>query len=611
MKTTYSPEDNKLRLYSSERLPKETYDRLRKAGFAWAPKQKLFYATWTPGREDLLTEFAEIGDEDISLVERAEERAERFEGYADKRGDEARRLKDSLNVSDVVAGASMLQANKAAKKLEKGLKRAVRLWETSTYWERRAKSALQHAKYKESAGTRFRRIKGLEADARKFSKEIGLAETWLKHWAGANQEKAKRIADVDGSNTWSGLNCGELTLEQAKEQAAKRHGATIEHYRRWLNHTENRLRYENAMLGESGGIVADKFDLKVGGTIHAYDYLLTILKLNKSGGRIVSVTTNNTRWPRIVQVEAIEDYTPPAEDVAKIAEKAAKAPPLCNYKGEGFIEITQEEWDAAKGRRGFRRCDGHRVREVRWATLNKLGKTIPHREGFAAHLYMEPVFITDAKVKAPSKLEPVELPPVRQVMPAPRLSAPAQPADEFATMRETLKKGVKVVAAPQLFPTPPEIAAEMVKEAAIETGHRILEPSAGTGNLLKALTENDSVPPIRPDGSVVAVEIQQSLIPFLTPWADEVRCTDFLECEDLGQFDRVLMNPPFHNGEDIKHIKHALKLLKPGGRLVALCANGPRQHAELSSLGEYRPLPAGSFHSSGTNVNVAMLVVRA
>lgn len=45
---TYSPEDNKLRLYCLHRLPKELYDRVRGAGFIWAPKQDLFVAPmWT------------------------------------------------------------------------------------------------------------------------------------------------------------------------------------------------------------------------------------------------------------------------------------------------------------------------------------------------------------------------------------------------------------------------------------------------------------------------------------------------------------------------------------------------------------------------------------
>ena len=54
---TYSPEDNKLRLYAFSRLDAETYQRVKAAGFKWAPKQELFVAPrWTPAREDLLLE---------------------------------------------------------------------------------------------------------------------------------------------------------------------------------------------------------------------------------------------------------------------------------------------------------------------------------------------------------------------------------------------------------------------------------------------------------------------------------------------------------------------------------------------------------------------------
>lgn len=71
---TYSPEDNKLRLYPDARLSKEDYARFKAAGFKWAPKQELFVAPmWTPERADLLEETCgEIGDEDKSLVERSE-----------------------------------------------------------------------------------------------------------------------------------------------------------------------------------------------------------------------------------------------------------------------------------------------------------------------------------------------------------------------------------------------------------------------------------------------------------------------------------------------------------------------------------------------------------
>jgi len=90
---TYSPDDNKLRFYPRARLSADDYARIKAAGFSWAPKQELFVAgMWMPGREDLLTEWCgEVGDEDTSLVDRAEERAERFDEYSEKRAADADR----------------------------------------------------------------------------------------------------------------------------------------------------------------------------------------------------------------------------------------------------------------------------------------------------------------------------------------------------------------------------------------------------------------------------------------------------------------------------------------------------------------------------------------
>jgi 16S rRNA G1207 methylase RsmC len=75
-------------------------------------------------------------------------------------------------------------------------------------------------------------------------------------------------------------------------------------------------------------------------------------------------------------------------------------------------------------------------------------------------------------------------------------------------------------------------------------------------------------------------------------------------------FDRILMNPPFERGDDIRHIEHARKFLKPGGRLVAICADGPRQRERLQPIAsQWRSLPAGTFKESGTMVNTALLVI--
>ena len=68
-------------------------------------------------------------------------------------------------------------------------------------------------------------------------------------------------------------------------------------------------------------------------------------------------------------------------------------------------------------------------------------------------------------------------------------------------------------------------------------------------------------------------------------------------------------------GADIAHITHALTMLKPGGRLVALCANGPRQSASLRPLveargGEWEDLPADTFKDEGTGVWVALITMQ-
>lgn len=106
-RATYSPEDNKLRLYVSSRLNSEEYARVKAMGFKWAPKQDLFVAPmWTPQREDfLLSLVEEIEDEDTSLVDRAEDRAERFDGYQENRTKDAQHAQVAADsISERFAG---------------------------------------------------------------------------------------------------------------------------------------------------------------------------------------------------------------------------------------------------------------------------------------------------------------------------------------------------------------------------------------------------------------------------------------------------------------------------------------------------------------------------
>ncbi len=185
-----------------------------------------------------------------------------------------------------------------------------------------------------------------------------------------------------------------------------------------------------------------------------------------------------------------------------------------------------------------------------------------------------------------------------------------KPRPEFAAKMEALRRGgitaAPVVAGRNLFPTPPGIARQVAHLAEIDNTHRLLEPSAGKGDLLSAALDCITT------RSVVAVEINAALAAYLRRGFPlcTVHEVDFLECEpgDLGSFHRIVMNPPFDNGADIKHVKHALRFLKPGGRLVAIVANGPRQAAALQGLADrWIDLPPGSFKEAGTNVNTAIV----
>ena len=149
---SYDPEDNKLRLRAFARLPPDIYARVKAAGFSWAPRQQLFVAPkWTPEREDLLLELCggEIGDEDTSLVQRAEERAERFEGYEERRTTEALRAKEAVaRIADniplgqpiLVGHHSERHARRDAERIRSGMRKAVNLWRTAQYWSSRAEA---------------------------------------------------------------------------------------------------------------------------------------------------------------------------------------------------------------------------------------------------------------------------------------------------------------------------------------------------------------------------------------------------------------------------------------------------------------------------------------
>lgn len=167
---------------------------------------------------------------------------------------------------------------------------------------------------------------------------------------------------------------------------------------------------------------------------------------------------------------------------------------------------------------------------------------------------------------------------------------------------------------PGYFPTPAAIIADMIDAADIGGGPvTILEPSAGSGAIL------DAVHKAHPDALLYSYELHASLREVLKLKGYQPHGSDFMEAHPEPIWDFVLMNPPFENGQDMAHVRHAFDMLKPGGRLVAIMSPGPffRQDRKAQAFRDWFDdmaadkvdIPAGAFKASGTGIATVMVTI--
>jgi hypothetical protein len=224
------------------------------------------------------------------------------------------------------------------------------------------------------------------------------------------------------------------------------------------------------------------------------------------------------------------------------------------------------------------------------------------------------------------------------------------------------------------FPTPESVADEMVDAAGIEEGMSVLEPNAGMGHIadrVRAAGHDVDVIEIEsdkrdlleakgyrligrdfldikprefftfgdvfsaPDGTVGVMRGlggMGSNRVRLVPSDGGERVASYHDRDELkpvekrgtdSGYDRILMNPPFSDGRDIAHVRHAYDLLKPGGRLVAIMGesaftNQNKRATEFRDWldevgGTEEKLPAGTFNDPSlpvnTGANARMVVI--
>ncbi|MEV4472883.1 DUF3560 domain-containing protein [Nonomuraea sp. NPDC049504] len=208
-------------------------------------------------------------------------------------------------------------------------------------------------------------------------------------------------------------------------------------------------------------------------------------------------------------------------------------------------------------------------------------------------------------------------PPPPSPAPAPRkVEVPTIDTEKLKAAAQTVSN-VTVGRGREAFVSPPAVVDKLMEFADIQPGMTVLEPSAGTGNIAAAAVELGAV--------VDCVELDYNLATSLTSRVPGVNATsvrDFLEIDpaERAPFDRVVMNPPFSGGKDILHVTHALRFLKPGGRLVAVMGAGVIFHQSKAAEkfrtlieergGEIEALPSGSF-APATNAATVVVVIPA
>lgn len=153
----------------------------------------------------------------------------------------------------------------------------------------------------------------------------------------------------------------------------------------------------------------------------------------------------------------------------------------------------------------------------------------------------------------------------------------------------------------QYYPTPIAVVEDVLSRIHIEKGQKILEPSCGCGRFMDALRKAGA--------SVYGIEYDAGRAAIAKAKGHIVLKANFLETLPTGDFDRVVMNPPFYGKHYARHVKHALEFLKPEGVLTAILPITARYDHGLLD-GRWEDLPVGSFAESGTNINTTILTIR-
>jgi 16S rRNA A1518/A1519 N6-dimethyltransferase RsmA/KsgA/DIM1 with predicted DNA glycosylase/AP lyase activity len=117
------------------------------------------------------------------------------------------------------------------------------------------------------------------------------------------------------------------------------------------------------------------------------------------------------------------------------------------------------------------------------------------------------------------------------------------------------------------YPTPEILAIKMVSKIDWRNTHLVLEPSAGKGDLIEAIEKHAKIRSYNKKIKIKAIEIENDLQGILRNKGITVIDSDFLKYNGLDQFDAIVANFPFSDGD--KHLMKAIDIMY-SGQIVAL-----------------------------------------
>lgn len=119
------------------------------------------------------------------------------------------------------------------------------------------------------------------------------------------------------------------------------------------------------------------------------------------------------------------------------------------------------------------------------------------------------------------------------------------------------------------YPTPNHLLEKMLEGVDFKKVHTVLEPSAGKGDILDFLKSKINKIPYYYTIEIDCIEKDERLQQILKGNNYRLIYNDFLSFHTMKQYDLIIMNPPFSNGD--KHLLKAIELQEEyGGSIICL-----------------------------------------